>query len=220
MAYSIKGYGVESSVKNQAKREQDMQIVEKYVKYAYELNKKIFAFCDIEPDFKVLLYYTRKSFEEGGRRTKRWEFAAANKNRIGIFAPSVLEKKTTQKLSIYKSTFIHEISHIFYMQCVGTYTPRWLMEGLAANIEERDYCKEFGWHGKPKPAYLNFAVSNESNDQNALEYARSSYLMVKIIIKKIGLKGIMVLIAKYAKHPVKKNYEKLFKEFMQLPNKL
>ena len=210
MGYVIKCYGARDG----GKAKHDWLVVEKYVKHAYKLNKTLFAFCKTEPNFRIELHYTRKSFEGNNGKTEKWEFAAANKKRISIFAPSVLEKKTTQMLDIYPNTLIHEISHIFYMQCIGTYTPRWLMEGLAANVDGRNYLKEFKWQGKPNRKYLYFSKSAKSNEE-VMEFSKSNYLMVKIIIKTIGLSGLMSLLAKYAEDPVKKNYEKLFENFLK-----
>ncbi len=210
MAYTIQFIGVN----DKKDKEHDKQYVESCARAAYKINKKIFAFYKKEPTFQIKLFYSRKLYDlEMKAKTEKWHHAAANKHRIAIFAPSVYEKETSYKLRIYKATIVHEMSHVFYRQSVGAFTPRWLLEGLAMNIEGRDYIRERGWRGKPKPNHLYFTKYGETN-QDVNEFYRSSYLITKLIIKKIGLKGVTGLLVKYARSPIKRNYKKVFGEFL------
>ncbi len=180
----------------------DKQFVTKCIKHAYVSNQKLFP--HLSPNFYVLLFYSRKAFDkERECKTARWEHAFANKKRIAIFAPSVYERLTSHKLREYCPTITHELSHIFYMNLVKTYTPRWLLEGLAMNMDGRKYL----WHGKFDTKYLYFS---KINYEYIGKFYRSSYLMTKSLIKKKGKIELMRLISLYAKNPVKNNYLRLF----------
>lgn len=195
----------------------DRMLVERYAKCACNVSQKIFN--DTRVKFTIKLFYSRALYDkEMHRKTPRWEHAASDKNRVAIFAPSVYERATSQNLDMYKATLIHEISHIFYMQTMGTYTPRWLLEGLAMNIEGRDYRKEYGWSGDPRVDHLYFAKHGKT-DKDISEFYRSSYLFTRIIINRIGLYGLSKLLLKYSTHPVKDNYERLFGNLLKYVGK-
>lgn len=195
----------------------DRMLTERYAKLACNINRRIFN--DARTKFTIKLFYSRALYDkEMHRKTPNWEHCATDKNRVAIFAPSVYEKATSQKFGIYKATLIHEISHIFYMQTVGTYTPRWLLEGLAMNIEGRNYRKEFGWRGDPRVDHLYFAKRGKTG-KDIIEFYRSSYLFVRMIINRIGWKGLSKLLLKYSAHPVKGNYERLFDNLLRYMSK-
>jgi hypothetical protein len=161
----------------------------------------------------VILFYTRKDFSDRrGWKTRRWEHAFAEKDMIGIFAPSVYERLTSYKFVRYESTIVHETCHVYYMNIVHNFTPKWLAEGLATNLEQYDY----GWRGKPRVDHLYFMKIPFGEDE--LEFYRSGYLITHMLIRKLGMKRLMSLIREYARKPVKTNYERLFDKFVYAKN--
>ncbi len=206
MAFRIRFYGSHS------KKEEllDLAYVGRCVDAAEIANREVFRFYRKYPEFTVKLFYSRTMYDrEMKRKTPRWEHCSTSKRCIAIFAPSAYERETTQRLRIYRKTLMHEVSHVFYMQAVGAFTPLWLLEGLAMNTEKRDYAREFKWNGSPKVEFLFFA-KHPKDDGETKEFYRSSYLMTKALIKRMGIRYLMALLLKYSQNPVRVNYERLF----------
>lgn len=189
----------------------DTVAIKGYLSKAYSLNQS--RFSGITPNFKVVLCYSREDFnKEAEKKTERWEAAMADKKRIFIFAPSVFKKLTENNHSFYQ-TFTHEINHIFYMHFVGTFTPQWLMEGIAMLVDGTG--KNLNWKGEPKLEYLAFSLKERwkiqsKSDSDALEFYRSGYLATKKLVNKLGMTGLASRLRIYSKRPVKANYQRLF----------
>ncbi|MGD0728796.1 MAG: hypothetical protein ABR981_01850 [Candidatus Micrarchaeaceae archaeon] len=189
----------------------DIAITKKYFTRAYKLNQNMFS--GITPNFRIVLCYSRKEFDkELGWKTGKWEAAVSDKRRIFIFAPSVWNRLTDNN-HLFHQTLTHEMNHIFYENFVGAPTPQWLLEGLGMLVDGTG--KNFGWKGKSKIKYLAFSlkerwkIQSKSNN-DALEFYKSSYLATKRIVNKLGIQGLMKLVAKYAECPVKKSYDMVF----------
>ena len=192
----------------------DTKVAEASLEKAYLLNELMFP--GTKPQFKLVLCYTRKSYDgELKRRTQRWESGMSNKKRIITFAPSVYNRITNNKMGFYQ-VVLHETNHIFYMNFVGAFTPQWLMEGVASLVDGSD--KYYKWTGKPDINSLAFSLKGSDRrgkkDFDITEFYRSSYLATKRIVNEIGVKRLISLLKEYSKQPIKKNYERLFYDFL------
>lgn len=178
----------------------DNEYLGKLLKEAYRINRKFFGF-DIK--FKIELIYSRKEFDKKfGKKTPRWVCGAIKKNKIILFAPSVFEKKTIHKLSIYADTLIHELNHIFYEKLAKTYKPWWLHEGLALNLEKKY---------KVKLKKINSSLLLDRWTFNIHKnFYSNSYLAVKELLLKFGKSKLLRMIRVYSKKPTKENSYKLF----------
>lgn len=177
-------------------KEKERKKIQKYLEQAYKINKKFYGF-DIKLGIKLI--YTRKEFDSYfKKKTPRWACGAIKRNKIIIFAPSVFEKKTIHKLSIYNDTILHEMNHLFYWKLAGDYKPWWLSEGLALNLEKnyKTRIKKIN----PKELFYTWTF-------NISKYTYpTSYLAVKKLIKKLGKRKLLNLIKRYSKNPKKLNY--------------
>jgi hypothetical protein len=195
---------------------QDIKIAEKYLDKAYALGERFFP--GIKPKFTLMLCYSRKSYDkEVERKTRRWESGVSNKRRVVTFAPSAYEKLTNNKMS-FEQIIIHEVNHIFYMDFVRVPTPQWLVEGIASLVDGSS--KHWPRHGKPRIDHLYYSLRETNRggltDADITEFYRSSHIVTKRLVRKLGLNGLRSLLLRYSKRPTRLNYKKLFAEHGKL----
>ncbi len=173
-------------------------------------------FLGVSPKFKLILCYSRKSYDETkGWKTKVWEVGRSNKRSITIFAPSVFKKLTDNQMS-FRQVIMHEVNHVFCKNFVA-HAPLWLVEGVACMVDDSE--KSYHWKGAPKLDHLYLSVNymnrHVKRDVDILEFYRSAYLTTKKIIRIIGISGLIGLLKAYAKNP-KKNHKKLFSAYLSV----
>lgn len=136
----------------------------------------------------------------------------ANKERIFIFAPSVWGRLADTPHS-FEQILTHEMNHVFYMNFVGAHTPQWLIEGIAMLVDGTG--KNMRWKGMPKIEYCAFSLKERwriqsGSNADASEFYRSSYLVTKKLVDRMGIEGLVRALRSYAKRPTKINSRKLF----------
>lgn len=192
----------------------DMEKFDKYIKKAYEVNKK---FWGIDVPIKIKPVYSRADFnKEAGYVTRRWNCAFTSDQKvIIIFAPSVFERLTSYRLPSYLQTLIHEMNHIFYMNFVGTCTPIWLFEGLAMDMAGQDK----RYRGQINTKYLRYSFAPEDfgeSDEDAKQFYRNSYLFTRLLIKKRGVQMIIDFLKSYRKTRTKRAYIAWYKKLAKI----
>lgn len=119
------------------------------------------------------------------------------------------------KIGIY-----HEMCHNFYYKYMKTYYPQWIDEGLAnylANYKLKDktfikfisnYKKDFPNqdHLKIAKKYYSLSKKDWENNKKTRKFYVCSFLVIKNIVDKKGLKYLFNWLNKFKTNPTKKNY--------------
>lgn len=199
----------------------DDKYFDKICKKAYAINKKFFGF-DIK--YTCKLVYSRKEMDKEWRGKTDHNFVAfAWKNKIIIFARSVFEKECSHKLENYQNIVIHEMNHLFYYNMMGAYKPSWIFEGLALNLQNYYKTTRIKKIDKKCLLYTNRKIILEGFDKNSSKnnyehmnnFYDTSYLAVKMLLKRLGKTKFINLLKLCSKKPNKNNYLKIFKSYLK-----
>jgi len=190
---------------------------ESRIKEAYKRNENLFGRVPSKK-FKIVVC---NSEEEWKKESKYYylPFGAATVLRDGTFV--VKEQKFLDRNDIdYKNILCHEMNHVFFTLSYKTTKPLWILEGLA------EYT---GGYSKSIKEILE-GIKQRKIDHNILQYrylqrnspskevVRLNYAIWKNFIgfaSDNNPKLIVEFMNNFIKNPTKKNYNKLFSNFLE-----
>lgn len=150
--------------------DKDDKFILRLEKYTTIIIKDLQKFYRIKnPKIKIELIYSRKEFDDKlNYKTPNWLVAAALKNNIYLFSPSVIEKVSDHKKTEIKKLLTHELCHIFNSK-INRNNLTWVDEGIALFIAKQrknknytknnlDYFSDYYFEKNIK--LLSFAANN------------------------------------------------------------
>lgn len=192
----------------------------KYYEKRFNMTREI-----VKP--KLLILSRKESRKLWGKGLPNWIYMFANPKGTVIidYIPKERLKGNYLKVGIY-----HELCHAFYHAYVRNSYPNWINEGLAEFLADykfkdkfflkfiSDYKKDF-----PKQDYIKKAIkyygrlsSRAWKDKNRTrELYACSFLAVKKIIAKKGLKYLFKWLKKWKKNPKRQFYGRKIKQLLK-----
>lgn len=167
--------------------------------------EKIFGF-KLKQEPNITIVQSRKEIDEiKGYKTEAWVVAFVQKGKIYILAKDKMATEAEQHTkNDFEKILKHEIAHLFFVQLVGDFKPRWLNEGVACY---------FAGQEKSRPKEENIYRLQDYFDNGGKFMYSLGYFWVKYLIDKNGLEKFLLFLGAWGKSEKQSDiFERLFEK--------